>query len=422
MKHKTLLRSTLMLLLLVSFNACLKDKCIHTYTYFEPVYKTSEEVRANIKSNPAKEISQTGKIFIRGQYIFLNEIDRGIHIIDNTNPSAPKNISFVDIPGNIDMAVKGNTLYADAYTDLVVLDITNPKQISLKKVIEDVFPYRIYSANFVQDKSKIVVDWVKKETTVEEYCGSGGFFGMENKSDLILLNNSGGRFVQSSSSGSGTPFGMGGSMARFSIVNNHLYAVTTSDLNVFKIEDAFNPVKTKLVSIGWDIETIYPFRDKLFVGSASGMFIYSIANPDNPVQTGRFEHARSCDPVIADDAYAYVTLRSGNNCAGFSNQLDVVDLRNPIPSLAKTYNMTNPHGLSKDGNTLFICDGRAGLKIYDAADVMKLKLISTIPDLETFDVIAYKGIALVVAKGGLYQYEYSNPASPVLLSKITVGQ
>jgi hypothetical protein len=421
MRKNIFFRLGLLILFIPLFNGCLKDKTIQTYTYFEPVYKTKAEVLANIKSNPIRDVLQPGKIFIRGQYIFLNEIDRGIHIIDNSNPSSPKKIAFVDIPGNMDMAVKGNTLYADAYTDLVVLDISNPLQVAMKKVIENVFPFRFYNGYFMQDSSKVLVDWKRKDTTVEQSFNGGGFWGRRMQEDVVFLSDS--RGGVSASSGSGSPFGMGGSMARFSIVQNHLYTVTTSHLNVFQIADALNPVFTKDISLGWNIETIYPFRDQLFVGSMTGMFIFSIANPNEPVQTGQFQHARSCDPVIADDQFAYVTLRSGTTCQGFNNQLDVVDLKNPAGAfLLKTYSMTNPHGLSKDGKILFICDGKAGLKIYDASDVNNLKTLSIIDNIETYDVIADKGIALVVAKGGLYQYDYTNPAKPVLLSKMEVAQ
>ena len=36
--------------------------------------------------------------------------------------------------------------------------------------------------------------------------------------------------------------------------------------------------------------------------------------------------------------------------------------------------MTNPHGLTKDNNLLFICDGKDGLKMYDAADPLNIVL------------------------------------------------
>ena len=153
----------------------------------------------------------------------------------------------------------------------------------------------------------------------------------------------------------------------------------------------------------------------------SGMFIYDVNNPDAPVKTGQFNHARSCDPVIADVNYAYVTLRSGTTCDGYSNQLDIVQL-NGIgnPTLLKTYGMKNPKGLSKDGSTLFLCDD--GLKIFDASNVQNLQLLKHLKTSETFDVIAYNKVALVVASDGLYQYDYTNINNLRLLSKIPVSQ
>lgn len=85
-------------------------------------------------------LKNLGKVFVLGNYIFLNEIDKGVHIIDNKNPSAPVNKYFVAIPGNLDLAVKGNTLYADSYRDLLTLDISDPDNVQVKKTIENIFP------------------------------------------------------------------------------------------------------------------------------------------------------------------------------------------------------------------------------------------------------------------------------------------
>ena len=84
--------------------------------------------------------------------------------------------------------------------------------------------------------------------------------------------------------------------------------------------------------------------------------------------------------------------------------------------------MSNPHGLSKDANTIFICDGTGGLKIYNAADVSNLQLIKQITGIETFDVIAFNGNALVVTKDGLYQYDYSDLNNIHLRSKIIISK
>ena len=135
MKKISLTAATALLLCMsvVVLQSCIKDtyERTYTYTYYKPVYKTTAEVRANIKSNAPKAIEKPGKIYIRGSYIFLNDLDKGIHVIDNSNPAQPKNISFIDIPGSVDLAVKGNTLYADFFTDLVAIDISNPHNVQL---------------------------------------------------------------------------------------------------------------------------------------------------------------------------------------------------------------------------------------------------------------------------------------------------
>jgi LVIVD repeat len=410
------------ILLLLAWTSCNKDRCVQTYTYYQPVYKTTQEVRDNIKSNPARAVEHPGKIYVYGRYIFLNELDRGIHIIDNSVPANPRQVSFIDIPGCVDLAVKGNILYADAYTDLVVLDINDPLQVTLKKVVEDVFPYRYYGMGFALDSSKLVVDWIKRDTTVEMEC-SGGLFGSGLFRKAVVMDNGGcincGVRAYASSGGGQTTFGLGGSMARFAIMGSHLYTVSNDRLQVFGISRPESPARGQEIPLSWNIETIYPFKDRLFIGSNAGMYLFSVARPDQPVQIGKFEHARACDPVVGDDQYAYVTLRSGTACEGFNNQLDIVDIADPSKaSLLKTYAMKNPHGLSKDGRLLFICDGAAGLKVYDASDKLNLKLLSVVEGIETYDVIATQGIALVTARGGLYQYEYSNPAALKLVSKL----
>jgi hypothetical protein len=402
----------------IFFTGCVKDTCKHTFTYtfYQPVYKTTAEVRANIKSNPAKEIQEPGKIVLLGNYIFLNEVDKGIHIIDNSNPSSPKNIAFIDIPGNEDLAVKGNTLYADLYTDLVTLDISDPLHVAIKKYNESVFPYRIYSNGFYGDSTKIIVEWTKRDTTVVQDCNS----------NMVLFNTPGVLETFSASQNKNSPsssIGRGGSMARFALAGNYLYTVGDQDLTSFNITNSNNPLFSNKTQVDWQVETIYPFKDKLFIGSNNGMFIYDInTSPGNPVKVGEFTHARSCDPVVADDNYAYVTLHSGSTCLGYTNELDIVKLNILTNAeLVKTYNLTGPLGLSKDGDLLFICDGTDGLKIYNVSNVLNLQLLKQFPGLETYDVIAWNKIALVVAKDGLYQYDYSNVNNIHLVSKINIA-
>jgi Uncharacterized conserved protein len=398
----------------LSFQGCVKDKITHTYTILTPVYKTKEQVQANIKSNAPKQIQSPGKIFIYGQYIFLNEVNKGVHIIDNSDPDNPITKAFIDIPGNIDIAVKGNTLYADMYGDLVAVDITDPLNVKLMKDIPYIFPERSYGNGIIADNSRIIVDWIRKDTTVD----------VQPSGNFIVLNSytTSGLFFTGPVSNA-TASGIAGSMARFSIVNDYLYAVDHHNLKSISISNSNDPKLITTTNAGWDIETIYPMKNKLFLGSMGGMFIFDISNPASPVSISQFVHARACDPVVADDNYAYVTLRTGTTCGPANNELQVIDIKNlASPSLLKTYSMTNPHGLSKDGNTIFICDGADGLKVYNASDISNLQLIKQISGIETYDVIAFNGNALIVTKDGLYQYDYSNLNNVHLRSKIIISK
>jgi hypothetical protein len=396
---------------------CVKDnyRKTTTYHYLVPVYKSMAEVRANIKSNTPRPLEYPGKIYVRGNYIFLNEINRGIHIIDNSNPSQPRNVAFINIPGNLDIAVKGNTLYADLYTDLVTLNISDPLNVAVTKITNKVFATRFYSPTFIQDSTNVITDWIARDTVIVE---DGQLDPWLKSSNVIMVAPGGARPLMSAAGAPAT--GVGGSMARFAITNQNLYTVGTSNLKVFDISNSTNPIQVSEKYLGWSIETIYPFQDKLFIGSMTGMLIYSLSNPGNPTYESQFTHATVCDPVVADNQFAFVTLRSGSRCQGFSNELDIVNVANlNYPTLVKVYPMTNPYGLGKDGNKLFVCDGKAGLKIFEASNVNDLKLIRIFPNMDAYDVIPLNGLAIVVAKDGLYQFDYST-GNIKFLSKLNI--
>lgn len=403
------------------FASCFKDECKSVRTIYTPVYKTLTQVREGMIVSSPQSLVNTGKIYCYGNYIFLSEVDKGIHIIDNSDPSNPVNVSFINIPGNQDLAVNGQYLYADSYSDLVVFDITDALHAHTVKFLNNVFTdrnYFYYGASSNPDSLLVPVSYISKDTLIS--C--------EVYNDMLYLSSSypagsGGQVFLTSDPGAknNDAGGAGGSMARFALLNQYLYTVSNNSITSFYVNDAAAPeLKTTSNIANWTIETIYPFKDKLFIGSQNGMFVYSVSDPANPAQLGMSTHVQTCDPVIADDNYAYVTLRSGNKCAGFTNQLDIMSFDNIVnPIVLTSYQMTNPRGLSKDGSNLFICDENI-LKVYDASDINNIKLQSQASLPETFDVIAHNNIALVVAKDGLYQFDYSDIHNLHQLSKISI--
>lgn len=393
-----------------SKNANNKKAKTYTYTiYSDPVYKSRADVLASINGAAFTSVTHAGKLYIKDNFIYLNEVNKGIHIIDNSNASHPVQIAFLSIPGNLDIAIKGNILYADMYNDLLALDITDPHHVKITGTIKDFFTDREYVNGFVANNNdEIVVDWDEKDTTINI---NDQLYNGCDRCELVLSSN-----APNASSKPGTA----GSMASMVLVNNFLYAI--SEMHSLGIVDVSNAASPKLDSsffAGFDLETIYPFENKLFLGSSEGVFMYDIGDPEHPASIGEFTHGTACDPVIADGNYAYVTLHSGTECGGAANELDVVNVQDVANSkLVKTYNLTKPEGLSKDGDLLFVCDD-ANVKIYNAANASGLRLLQQIKSNEPYDVIAADKKLIVVAADGLYQYDYSNMNNIHLLSFIT---
>lgn len=167
-----------MLVGLLCITSC-TDECetTHTYKTYTPIYRQVEELRNSIQFEEARDLKLPGKIYFKGQYIFINEFQEGVHIINNSNPVSPQNIGFINIPGNVDIAIKDNALYADSYMDLVTLDITDLNQIKEVARVENIFD-NFYAFNVDQDQ--IVVDW-------EESWESHSFGENCNNNDDVFI-------------------------------------------------------------------------------------------------------------------------------------------------------------------------------------------------------------------------------------------
>lgn len=410
-----------------------RDKCEVTneYTYFEPVYTTVSEIRQSIDVVAPQPIQATGKIYFKDGYMYVNEPGKGIHVINNQDPSNPIPLKFVKIPGNYDLAIKGNTLYADSYVDLVAFNISDISNIVEVNRLEGIFKnYTVFG--YAIDENCCVITGFEEKRTVsinESDCSMGriepwGGMWFENG---IALRSDMAKSLYSTAAiapGSGSGSGVGGSMARFTVSGDHLYLLDGGYLQTVNVAAESSPQEESRTALSWDIETIFPYKSNLFIGSRSGMYIYDISTPETPVQVSTYQHVSSCDPVVVDDQYAYVTLRSGTECQGFTNQLEVIDISNlKSPQLVKTYPMTNPHGLGIDNKTLFICDGDDGLKAFDATDVGKIDqhLLAHYKNINAVDVIPFNNILMMIGKDGIYQYDYSNPKNITLLSRIDIS-
>ena len=401
--------------------SCIKQKCTDTLVKYKYTaqYQPMSALR-NIQVQAPKAINKAGKIFVKDNYLFIAEIYEGFHVINNTNPANPIKIAFVKVPGIIDIVGNGNFIFVDNYLDLLTFNISNPSAIVLASRTTNALPKRMFNYGLADmDSNNVITGFVKTIETTEQNC------------NIINTNPRGGwgwAVIDAGASFSNTPrnnnssnnTGKTGSLSRFTVNNNYLYCLAQSNITPINITNPLLPtvMPKVLVTNG---ETLLAYNNALFMGSPNGMFVYTLTNPNIPTYVSAITHFRGCDPVAIEGNKAYVTIRGGGACGSANNQLDIVDITTiTAMRLLKTYQLTNPYGVGVANNIVAVCDGTAGLKILNVADVNNIELKANLTNEKAFDVIMDNNLAILIGADGLYQYNIANPANPTLVSKINI--
>lgn len=136
----------------------------------EPVYLSWADLRSSVRSEPPRRPAARGKIVLRGNLLLLSEPNRGVHVYDNADPANPKALAFLNIPGNLDLALRGDILYADSFTDLIALDLSALPDIRILDRQPDLFPYDPMQAagdtarwyGLPERDKGVVVEWKRK--------------------------------------------------------------------------------------------------------------------------------------------------------------------------------------------------------------------------------------------------------------------
>ena len=131
---------------------------------YSPIFMNREEFESTTELLPAQPIINSGKIYIKDAFIFINEVHEGFHIINNSNPENPENVGFIKVLGSSDLSIKNNSIYIDNALDLIALRFNNTfDSIEITKRITDIFPNPLaispdgYQAAY--SEGLIVVDW-----------------------------------------------------------------------------------------------------------------------------------------------------------------------------------------------------------------------------------------------------------------------
>lgn len=201
--------------------------------------------------------------------------------------------------------------------------------------------------------------------------------------------------------------GQGGALATFAIKGDYLYTVDNEDLKVFTLKDPSKPVLINSIWVGFEIETLFSYRDCLYIGSRSGMFIFGVEDPEQPRNLSSVQHFTACDPVVANDSLAFVTLHSNTNCGNDINQLEIYDITDSEnPKLLSTRGLAEPKGLGLYGPYLIVCDDE--IKVFDIRKSNGATEFVTSIEVEAFDVIIRDNLLIAVGNDAVNQYSISS--------------
>ena len=211
--------------------------------------------------------------------------------------------------------------------------------------------------------------------------------------------------------------GQNGSLTRFIVVNNYLYTVSNDALNVYDITNAASPVFKNTQQVGFAIQTIFPYKDKLFIGSNASMYIYSISNPAAPVKSAEVPYfVRGKDPIVANDSVAYSTVRNLGG-GGVLNSFNIKNITNPQTTFMTP--MTDPYGLGIKDSALYVCEADSGIKVFNIGNAYNPTLSKQIKFNEAaYDVIVKNNLLICYIRGGVSIFDITNIYLPTLISTV----
>jgi hypothetical protein len=320
---------------------------------------------------------------IQNNRLFVSDRVTGIHVFDVADPVEPFLKMTIPLRGNRGTAIKDDILYANEWGSLLAIRVDADTFEVVKTIKRD--PAYIQNSGFAVQ--------------------TGGFAcACASQPDAVLAP-----------AGTGT----GSSFATFAVIDDYLYYLDYSTLVTLDISQPADPKEISQTQIGWDVETLYPTADYLFVGGARGMYIFDRSDPAAPDEVGRVEHFRACDPVVVSGDVAYVTLRGGSRCGAAPDVLLCVSIHDPSrPIVLGEKPMKTPYGLAIDATHLYVSTGENGYELFDVSEPWEPTRLNAWDDRPTRDFVWMDRILYALTFDGLLIFDASNPREPVLLSEL----
>jgi len=317
-----------------------------------------------------------GRLYVSDEYT-------GVHVFDVSDLSAPRRVMRIPLQGNRGTAVKDDIVFAGEYGALHAIRITGETYSIVATIGEKYKDYGVIDQGMPPD---------------------GGFACACTSGEQAYAPMSSGGYS---------------SYATFALAGDHLYRIDEGRLLVYDVSVPEQPKEVARPRVGWDIETIHPAANLLFLGGRRGMYIFDRTDPLAPLQVGQVEHARACDPVVVSGSTAYVTLRGGSQCGAAPDELLCVNIEEPWdPRVVAVKPLATPWGLVVREPHLFVSNGESGYSLLDVSRPEAPSPTAVWTDWATRDFIWSGDTLFVLGTRDLRIFDVRDPSHPVLLSRI----
>lgn len=157
-------KALLLLLIACTFSSCWPTAPNEPWeeNQYKPVLLQRSVFEKSIVVEKPQTIIKSGKIYIKGDLMFINDVNKGFHVYDYSDPKNPVGLQFIKVPGATDLAIIENIIYINQAVDLVTLTYdSTTKKISITNRNKNVFPQKKSPNGFSgnPDENEIIIDW-----------------------------------------------------------------------------------------------------------------------------------------------------------------------------------------------------------------------------------------------------------------------
>lgn len=363
---------------------------IRTHTFLYNISCISFVLISSIGFTPSERsqqirMSSVENIYLYDTLFFVSDTYNGIHIHSVATPSSPHYKNTILLKGNSGMAVRNNVVYANSYGSILAFRL-NP--------------------DFSYDTIAVIKSGPNYDDILLDKPYHGGFFS-------CMMCPAATSMADMESSGTG------GSYAIFAVIDSFLYYIDGNSLVTLDISDADTLKELSKISIDWTIETLFSTRNYLYIGGRGGMYVMDRSDPAKPKKICTLRHFQAYDPVVVQDAIAYVTLRAGNWGGNARDVLLVVSVAHPKNAyIINEVSTPTPYGLTVRDTLLYVSNGHRGFTLYNVKNPKAVDSLKYWSTPETRDFIWHENILYTMGFKNVIVYDVADPKQPVELSRI----